>query len=157
MSKKRVNRRDFLRYGLVSASGVALAACGQPSPAAAPTAAPQAAAAAPAAAAAGTGACAVTAPGTFPVVKDKATLNIFINVNPNVKDMNTNDLTVEYEARTNVHVNWQVVPSEGMAEKRNLLLASGNLPDVMMGVALSREDQFQYGMQGLLVPLNDLI
>jgi len=64
---------------------------------------------------------------------------------------------VEYEAKTNVHINWQVAPSQGMAEKRNLILASGNLPDVLMGAQLSREDQFQYGLQGILIPLNDLV
>lgn len=46
------------------------------------------------------------------------------------------------------------VPSSEVAEKGNLLMASGDYPDVLLKSNLDCE---KYGMEGLLIPLEDLI
>ncbi len=100
----------------------------------------------------------VTAAGTFPVVKDKVNLKIFTVADPNIENMETNELTKEYEAKTNVHIDWMLVPSKDMEQKRNLLLASNaEMPDIFMNAKISNVQQVQFGSQGVIRPLNDLI
>lgn len=44
-----------------------------------------------------------------------------------------------------------------MQEKRNLTLASGDLPDAFFGMGLTPNDQITYGSQGTLIPLDNLL
>ncbi len=62
-----------------------------------------------------------------------------------------------YEDMTNVHIDWEQVPQEGVDEKRNLALAGGNLPDAFYAANMPTLDIFKYGQQGLFLELNDLI
>ena len=98
--------------------------------------------------------------GMFPLTQTKATLRIAIPANPSVEDFNTNAFTAWYEEKTNVHVEWIILPaesSEGLA-KLNLMLSSGDYPDVIMGFGGISPAQMQvYGQQGIFLPLNDLI
>lgn len=99
----------------------------------------------------------VSAPGEFPIVEEKITLKFFSPQNANIKDLATNEFTTFYEEKTNVHIEWETVPSQALSEKRNLILASGDYPDVFFGAGITREDEMLYGPQGLFVPMNDLI
>ena len=58
--------------------------------------------------------------------------------------------------KTNVHIEWEVVPEQSIQEKLNLVLASEDYPDVIMGLNISPA-QMIYGSQGAFLPLNDLI
>jgi hypothetical protein len=69
----------------------------------------------------------LSGPGVFPIVKEKATLRFFAPQNVNIKDMNTNAFTVFYEEKTNVHIVWELVPSDALADKRSLSLASSDV------------------------------
>ena len=95
--------------------------------------------------------------GTFPIVNEKISLKFFAPQKPTVKDINTNEWTIYYEDKTNVHVDWELVPVTALAEKRGLLLASGDLPDVFFGAGVTREEEMIYGPMGLFLPLNNLI
>lgn len=99
----------------------------------------------------------VSAPGTFPIVKDKINLKFFAPQNANIKDLNTNEFTKFYEEKTNIHIVWETVPQQALNEKRNLVLASGDYPDVFFGAGITREDEMLYGPQGVFIPLNELI
>lgn len=161
-SYRPFTRRQFVKGATLAGAGVIVAAC-QPKPAAPATLAPTAAKApetkAPATPGkvAQAGACVVTPVGTYPVTQDKVTLTAFSLQDPLCENLETNLLTVEYEARTNVHINWQLAPAAGMAEKRNLLFASGSYPDIFIAASIPREDQMTYGSQGVLIALNQLI
>ncbi len=96
-------------------------------------------------------------PGTFPIVEDTIELTVFALQDINIEDMETNLFTKEYEEKTNIHINWEMVPKQGLQEKRNLILASGDYPDILFGTQLTLEEQMLYGSQGALIPLNDLI
>ncbi|UKS26876.1 extracellular solute-binding protein [Paenibacillus sp. HWE-109] len=61
----------------------------------------------------------------------------------------------DLETLTNVHYEFDAV-SDGYLEKKNLALATGNLPDVIFG-PLGFEDEETYGPQGVLIDLTDLI
>jgi putative aldouronate transport system substrate-binding protein len=73
-----------------------------------------------------------------------------------VEDFDTNLFTKWYEEQTNVHIEWIVAPSNEANEKLNLLLSSGDLPDVIL-LDLTPAQQRLYGEQGILISLNDLI
>ncbi len=93
----------------------------------------------------------------FPIVKDKVTLKFFAPHNTAVEDYFTNLFVVEYEEKTNVHIDWELIPPSGLAEKKNLLFASNDLPDAFFGAGVSAAEAVRYGAEGLLLPIQDLI
>lgn len=99
----------------------------------------------------------LTAPGTFPITKEKVTLRVLIPAHPLVEDYKTNTFTKWYEEKTNVHIEWEVMPTQNAEEKLNLILASGDLPDVILNSPVTLSQLMIYGNQGMFLPLNDLI
>lgn len=69
----------------------------------------------------------------------------------------SNDLPTfkELEKRTNVHLEWTLLPASGAADKFNLIMLSGNLPDLINYTDMTV--CYKYAMQGAFVPLEDLI
>jgi putative aldouronate transport system substrate-binding protein len=61
------------------------------------------------------------------------------------------------EQLTNVHISFIEVPSQGFNERKNLILATGDLPDLFWGNTINANDEDIYGPQGAFVPLNALI
>lgn len=98
-----------------------------------------------------------TPPGSFPIVKKKETLKVLVAGNTLVEDFNTNEFTKWYEEKTNVHIEWEVGPTKNGQEKLNLVLASGDYPDIIMNFGVSPAQQMIYGEQGVFLRLNDLI
>lgn len=98
----------------------------------------------------------LSAPGTFPITKDKTTLKILVPAQAYVQDFTTNDFTKYYEEKTNVHIEWNIVSGD-FAQKKSVLFASGSYPDIFMKSSISKSEQSVYGSQGVLIPLNDLI
>ena len=97
----------------------------------------------------------------FPIVNDQITLDFFtLKSNISISYDWNEDFLVwdEYENMTNIDINWsEQVSADALEEKRNLALASGNLPDVFYATNLPATDLFKYGQQGTFVALNDLI
>ncbi|GIO58130.1 ABC transporter substrate-binding protein [Paenibacillus sp. SSG-1] len=94
----------------------------------------------------------------FPIVQQPITLNFFAGQAASAPpDWNKVEIWKEYAAKTNVNVNWQLTPVDSLTEKRNLLLAGGDLPDAFHTARFTSVDLANYGAQGLLIPLNDLI
>lgn len=94
----------------------------------------------------------------MPIVEDTIELEIFAGKAATTAD-DWNDVLLlnEYEEMTNVDITWNMVPADGLEEKRNLALASGDLPDVFYAANLPVSDVQKYGGQGTFIPLNDLI
>lgn len=99
----------------------------------------------------------VTKAGEFPIVEEEVTLNVLVKSNSLVKDFETNEFTKWYEEKTGVKVNWEVIPEEGVQEKLNLILSSGDYPDVIMDMPVSTAQMRLYGDKGVFLSLNDLI
>ncbi|MBB6729365.1 extracellular solute-binding protein [Cohnella zeiphila] len=94
----------------------------------------------------------------FPIVNAPIKLNIFAGQAPSAPaDWNNVEIWKEYAKMTNVDVNWQLTPVDSLTEKRNLLLAGGELPDAFHTARFTSVDLANYGGQGLLIPLNKLI
>lgn len=100
-----------------------------------------------------------SAPGTFPLVKDTVTLKVFAPLDAHTKDYATNEFTKFYEQKTNVHAEWETCPRDAatLREKRNLLLAGGDYPDIFFGADITKDEEMIYGPQGVFIPLNALI
>jgi putative aldouronate transport system substrate-binding protein len=100
----------------------------------------------------------LTEAGAYPITKEKMTLKVLSQQLAVISDIKTNEFTKWMEEKTNIHVDWQLVPSDAVADKVNLILASGDLPDVLYGVGLNDVQEAQYGVtEKMLIPLNDLI
>lgn len=70
-----------------------------------------------------------------------------------------NDVLVfkEYEQVTNIHVDFTAIPEEQYRDKLNIILEGNQLPDAFLKGMLEAEDVIQYGANGVLMPLEDLI
>lgn len=94
----------------------------------------------------------------MPIVKETIELDVFAGKAPTTAD-DWNDVLIlnEYEEMTNMIMNWEQVPLDGLSERRNLALASGDLPDLFYAAYIPPADLLKYGQQGTFIPLNDLI
>lgn len=94
----------------------------------------------------------------MPIVQDKINLKMIAGKAPTTApNWNETMLWQEYEKMTNVHVDWEMVPTENLAEKRNIMLAGGDYPDAFFTASIPSPDLLKYGSQGVFVKLNDLI
>jgi putative aldouronate transport system substrate-binding protein len=73
---------------------------------------------------------------------------------PNYGDM---EIFKRLEKSTNVHVEWDNIPDTDYAEKKSLLLASGDLPDAFYGAGFTDYELITYGKDGTIIPLEKLI
>ena len=97
--------------------------------------------------------------GTFPLTEDTVTFHVLIPSNAAVDsfELTGNAFTRWYEERTNVHIEWEVVPAEDAQTELNVRLVSGAYPDVLMSFDPSPPLQQLYGSLGIFIPLNDSI
>jgi len=97
-------------------------------------------------------------PEGFPIVDEEISLHFMAGKHPAHAD-DFEEVTVwkEYEEMTNIDIEWELVPTAGLEEKRNLALASDSLPDVFYTAYMPNADLFRYGEQGAFLELNDLI
>ncbi|MCZ8514240.1 ABC transporter substrate-binding protein [Paenibacillus filicis] len=85
------------------------------------------------------------------------TLSVFGGQRADVQDLTTNTFTKTVESKLNIKFKWEVVPTTGQNDKKQLLLASGDYPEVFLDGGLTQAEQLKYGQQGVFIPLNDLI
>lgn len=144
-----------------------LTACGPAAPApAAPEAAAPAEKAAPAegeaapaeeAAAPAASASNVNEAGVFPVAKEKIEMTAFICPNTAVSDYEDNEYTRWLEEQTNIHLIMNLPPVADAQNAMNLMLASGDLPEVIIGCNIRLDQMEILAEQGIALPLNDYI
>lgn len=72
-------------------------------------------------------------------------------------DLVNNDFTKWFTAQTGVNIEWVMGPSTDRDTKLNLLLTSGDYPDVIFNAPFDASQQQVYGDMGIIIPLNDLI
>jgi putative aldouronate transport system substrate-binding protein len=99
----------------------------------------------------------LTPKGTLPIVTDKVTLTGLIHEEDEV-DIHSTTIWAELERRTNVHLDLQIIPEASWGTTLNLLLNSGDYPEVLFGMNLNSGDVATYGIRDkILMPLNSLI
>ena len=100
---------------------------------------------------------AVSAPGEFPIVEEPITLDILMLGHAIVEDFPTNAFTQWYSERTGINLNFAIAPPNEGTEVLNLRIASGDLPDIMVGFNVDPSTLALFGPQGLFLPLSGLI
>ena len=91
----------------------------------------------------------------FPVVKEPETFTFLVDDGGQPADK---FLVPKIEEATNVKVEWLVFPYEIAKEKKNIMINSGDYPDVIGGWLLSENEILNYGPgDGLFVPIEDAI
>lgn len=95
--------------------------------------------------------------GQFPIMKEKTTLKVLVKGSSFVENFATNEYTKFLEEKTNIHIEWDVAPEKSAIEKLNLVLGSGDLPDVIMGFDISPTQQLIYGNTGEFLDLTKYI
>ncbi len=96
----------------------------------------------------------------LPIVDETLELR-FTGMNMNntrVGRYDATDMMKQLEAETNVKIVWDMIPQANWKERKNLLIASRELPDGFMGpLSLTAEEAQMLGADGVLIPLDDLI
>lgn len=72
-------------------------------------------------------------------------------------DPNNMEILKELADRANVEVEWQIYTSAAWGDKKNLIFAGGDLPDVFYMNTLSTSDIVKYAPQGMFLELDGLI
>jgi putative aldouronate transport system substrate-binding protein len=93
----------------------------------------------------------------LPIVDKQVTLNIVSPKAALAPDYSEMVIFDRLQEATNVKIKWNNIPGDGYQEKKNLMLASGDLPDAFYASGFSDHDLIQYGQNGTIIPLEDLI
>ncbi len=90
---------------------------------------------------------------------EKVSYNVWIRMRPMNGDADQMEIFKIMEDKTNVHLNFEQIPQADWEEKVLLTLNGGvDLPDALYsGYSLTSTQLLQFGGQGVLLPLNDLI
>lgn len=99
----------------------------------------------------------VNAPGTYPIVDEQITLSGFGRLDPQHGSWDEMTLWQILEERTNIVVEWETPGKDNVEERKNLVLASGDVPDIFIKDVLTEADLIRYGSEGTLAPLEGYI
>ncbi len=96
--------------------------------------------------------------GVLPVIKNPTKLRLAMNYRAQIEDYYTNEYTLFIQEKTGVEFEFDLLPGgEDTMQRVNLMFASNELPDVFVGMFFNDGPLFDYGTQGMIQPLNDLI
>lgn len=96
---------------------------------------------------------------TFPL-KEKLTLDVFVYASlTGGGTYQDNYVTDWIEEQTNIHLNFVYdVDGDDAKTKLNLVMTDpNNLPDLFLATGWTKTELQNYGQQGLIIPLNDLL
>ncbi len=91
----------------------------------------------------------------LPIVDKPVSFTIWASTT--ASDPSTFPMCKIYEEDTGVSPEWIPVSPEGLTERRNLMWASGDYPDVLGPSIPTATDIDTYGPMGIIAPLNDYI
>ena len=87
---------------------------------------------------------------TWPVVKDgyDISLDFYTTQGPdNAADWEENWYMLHLIDKSNINLNYTQIPADALAEQRNLMLNSGEIPDIMYGFDFSTSQMVIYGQE----------
>ncbi|WMJ89748.1 extracellular solute-binding protein [Anaerocolumna sp. MB42-C2] len=94
----------------------------------------------------------------FPIVKDPITLTVFGSRDQNQANWDEVLVLKKYKEMSNINMDYQEVPADGFDERKQLLFASNELPDILLRCAFTPTEIASYGVASKqLMPLDDLI
>lgn len=93
----------------------------------------------------------------LPIVTGDLTLTFGGAKSALAPDYETMELVQTWVEDSGIEITWNNEPDEVWGEKKNLLLASGELPDALFNTGLSDAEVAKYGANGTLVALEEMI
>ena len=138
-----LSRRTLLRGSLLTAAALTLAACSGKKTDADYRVEDESAAA-------GLG-----EPGQLPIVSTPVTVIATGSRSALSVPYDQMQLTQQWATDTQVQVTWNILTEDVYNEKKNLLLASGDLPDILWNTGLSDAEVATYSANHTLVPLDE--
>ncbi len=93
----------------------------------------------------------------LPIVKEPVTLKVMSRMHAASGDIGKMEFLKQIDRTTNVKIEGDFVPFVQWNEKKNLVLASGDLPDLFIGQGITDSDIVTYSSQGFFVPLDSLV
>ncbi|MCL3861218.1 ABC transporter substrate-binding protein [Actinotalea sp. K2] len=93
----------------------------------------------------------------LPIVTDGVTMTFSGQKSSLAPEFSSMELVQQWQEDTNVTINWENLPDSVYQERKNLILASGDLPDAFYNTGFSPADISTYGSNGTLIPLEGLI
>ncbi|PAV31193.1 ABC transporter substrate-binding protein [Virgibacillus profundi] len=95
----------------------------------------------------------------YPIVDEKLEMTLMAP-DAGVAEWGEMPVLQEYAEKTNIHFEYNLTPISDFGTKLNLAFASGDLPDIIFAAGsndFTSAMEMDYGKQGLLLPLEDLI
>ncbi|PLR67538.1 ABC transporter substrate-binding protein [Bacillus sp. UMB0893] len=94
---------------------------------------------------------------SFPL-KEEVSLKFMTQSSPLApKDPNEKLIYKRLEEKTGVHIDWKNYTNDSFVEKRNLAIASGDLPDAILDAGYSDYDLLKLAKDEAIVPVEELI
>jgi len=92
--------------------------------------------------------------GILPIVTEPVTLSVFSGARPGI-DFETNLAALEFERLTGVNINWMQVPDADRVTRQNLMLATGDYPEILMvwGDVGSHAMIYHHAQMGMFRPI----
>ena len=92
---------------------------------------------------------------TMPIVEEKINLTGYALQSPQGGDANDMIAWDYYEELTNIHIEWTNVPNDNQDEVLSVMLASGDLPDIIYACGFTSNELINYGSTGLFADLTE--
>lgn len=93
----------------------------------------------------------------YPIVKEPITLTMMGQASPIQPSWDKMGFFQEMNKLTNINFKFTTATTDQYTQKKQLAFSSMELPDVFFGGAFTPGEEVEYGTQGLLIPLEDLI
>lgn len=95
----------------------------------------------------------------FPIVKNKTTLSVMVQkMTLHVNGFDKMPFSTEYEKKTGVHINWQIVDSGDFSQRVTAAMSSGKYPDLILAVgALTASQVERYAKSKMFLSLEDSV
>ena len=94
--------------------------------------------------------------GTLPIVNEPVTISVTVSQQSGF-DFEGNPITEWFENETGVHVDWMQVPSADWGTRLNLMLATGDLTDVIVSGLGTHARVFFYAQLGVFRAITDYL
>lgn len=88
------------------------------------------------------------------ISSEERVLTLLISDNPNQPKRNNAPAQEEIFKRTNIRLDYQIVPSSNYSEKKSILLSTNNMPDI---AKLDKSDIIDYAPSGIFLNLTEYI
>ncbi len=94
-------------------------------------------------------------PEGMPIVTEPLTLTVAVNQSPIQGDFNEIVILKNFEQESGIDMQYQNIPDSDRVTQLNLMLASAEVPDILMKMSVSGTDQAKYAEEGMFVALSD--